>query len=67
MLGAHVARNTMAVATGKTALSRTAFLVKPNIVFQAVVRRAPISARNNFERRAAQNKTAPAGERGNLQ
>ena len=69
MLGAHFARNTMAICTGKTVLSR-AFLVKPNIVSQVVVRQATNNTRSSFVRRAARNRSlkeivmAPAGEGG---
>ena len=70
MLGAYITRSTVAVCTGKTVLSKTAYLVKPNLVSHVVIRQATNSTRTSFVRRAARNRSlkeiamAPAGEGG---
>lgn len=68
MLGAYIARNTVAVCSGRTVISKTAFFVKPNVISKVVVRQAANDARTSFTRRAARQRSlkeivmAPARE-----
>ena len=69
MLGAYIARSTVAVCTGKTLLNRTTFLTKPNAIAKVVARQAAHDTRSNL-RRATRRRSlkeivmAPAGEKG---
>jgi len=68
MLGAYIARSTVAVCTGKTLLNRTTFLTKPNAIAKVVARQAAHDTRSNL-RRATRRRSlkeivmAPAGEK----